>query len=391
MARIAWFNCFSGIAGDMALGALIDAGADVAAVVDACGALDVDGWELVCEPVLRAGIAATKAHVITQESDVIRTAGDIDAMIAAAALAPRVRDRARRTFRVLAEVEGKLHRIVPEHVHFHEVGAVDSIVDIVGTCAALEALGIDRVCAGPVAVGRGTVRAAHGVLPNPAPAVAELLRGAPVVGVDTPLELTTPTGAALLAALAETWGPLPPMTVETTGFGAGSRDIDGRVNATQVIVGAPVPALDAGQPIVLLETNLDDVTGETLAYATQALLGAGALDVWLTPVLMKKGRPGHVISVLCDRALAGDLAALLAKETGSFGVRAQRYERWPASRELTEVDLDGQRIRLKVSPGRAKVEHDDAARAARATGRPLRDVVRDAESHHAHHDHPHPH
>jgi hypothetical protein len=264
-------------------------------------------------------------------------------------------------------------------VHFHEVGAIDSIIDIVGTCAALDVLDVDAVYASPVAVGRGMVRSAHGLIPNPPPAVVQLLHDAPTYGVDTPVELTTPTGAALLAANVVEWGPLPPMTIGASGFGAGSRDVDGRVNAVQAIIGSPSLELDRGQPVTLFETNVDDATGETLAHAIAALLAAGAHDAWITPALMKKGRPGHVVSVLCDQAISEQIAATLTRETGSFGVRAQRIERWPSARFLDAVDVEGQPIRVKVSPGRTKVEHDDAARAARALQLPLREVVSRAE------------
>jgi pyridinium-3,5-bisthiocarboxylic acid mononucleotide nickel chelatase len=386
----AWFHCFSGIAGDMALGSLVDAGADPDDVIAMCRRLDVDGWSLEFEPVLRGGIAATKAHVHVEETTVVRTASNIVAMIGDAGLPPRVEVRALRTFETLAEVEGQLHRVAPAQVHFHEIGAIDSIIDIVGTCAALELLGVDTVYASPVAVGRGMVRSAHGLIPNPSPAVVELLHDAPTYGIDTPIELTTPTGAALLAANVVEWGPLPPMTIGASGFGAGSRDIDGRVNAVQTIVGSTAGVRDRGQPVTLFETNVDDATGETLAHTISALLDAGAHDAWITPVLMKKGRPGHVVSVLCDLAISEQIAATLTRETGSFGVRAQRIERWPSARLVDQVDVDGQPIRVKVSPGRAKVEHDDAARAARTLHLPLREVVSRAEQawrHTQDHDH----
>jgi uncharacterized protein (TIGR00299 family) protein len=400
---IAWFHCFSGIAGDMALGSLVDAGADPDEVIALCKRLDLDGWSLEFEPVLRGGVAATKAHVHAAETTVVRTASNILAMIRDAALPPRVEARALRTFESLADVEGRLHRVAPMQVHFHEVGAVDSIIDIVGSCAALDLLGVEAVHASAVAVGRGMVRSAHGMIPNPPPAVVELLHDAPTYGIDTPVELTTPTGAALLAANVVEWGPLPPMTISASGFGAGTRDVDGRVNAVQAIVGAPIDVLDHGQPVMLFETNVDDATGETLAHTIAALLDAGAHDAWITPTLMKKGRPGHVVSALCDHAIGDQIAATLTRETGSFGVRAQRLERWPRARHLDEVDVDGQPIRVKVSPGRAKVEHDDAARAAQTLRLPLREVVSRAEEawRHSHddredarengHDHEHPH
>lgn len=376
---MAWFHCFNGIAGDMAMGALIDAGADLDEVRALCDRLPVDGWELVAEPVLRGGIAATKVHVHVQATTVVRTAGHIQAMIDEARLPDRVRARAQGAFHALAQAEGRLHRRPPESVHFHEVGSIDAIIDVVGTCAALEVLGIDEVYASSVAQGRGMVRTAHGLLPIPAPATIELLRGAPTHGVDVSMELTTPTGAALLAATVVRWGDMPAMTVRASGFGAGSVEIDGRPNVTQVVLGDQTVELRNGQPVTLLETNLDDVSGEILAYAVTSILEAGAHDAWLTPILMKKGRPAHKLSALVDSALSAQVAAVMQDETGSLGIRGQRLERWPSSRRIDEVDVAGRLVRVKVSAGRVKVEHDDAARAARHIGIPVREVVSLAE------------
>lgn len=378
-AGLAWFHCFSGIAGDMTLGALIDAGADIDAVRELCGRIPVTGWSLEAEPVLRGGIAATEIRVGTVETSVVRTFSHIVGLIEEARLPERVAKRALATFSALAEVEGRLHRRPPEQVHFHEVGALDAIVDVVGSCAALEVLDVDEVHASPVANGMGMIRSAHGVLPNPAPAVVELLRDAPTYGVDVQVELTTPTGAALLAALATGWGPLPPMTVVATGFGAGSRDLDGRPNLLQVVLGRRAAELDPGQPVVLLEVNVDDATGETLAHAVAALLDAGAHDAWVTPIVMKKGRPAHTVSALADRAMAAQVAGVLTSETGSLGVRGMTLDRWPIARSLERVDVEGLPVRVKVSAGRVKVEHDDAARVARRIGLPLREVVSLAE------------
>jgi uncharacterized protein (TIGR00299 family) protein len=284
----------------------------------------------------------------------------------------------------MAEVEGRLHRRPPASVHFHELGGVDAIVDVVGTCMGLELLGVDDIHASAVATGTGMVRTAHGMLPNPAPAVVELLRGAPTYGRDVSVELVTPTGAALLSALAVGYGPMPAMTIEATGFGAGTRELDGVPNTTQVVLGQAAgsgvgPGQAGGQPVSLLEVNVDDATGETLAHAVAALLEAGAHDAWVTPVVMKKGRPAHTVSALADPALAAQVAQVLVAETGSLGVRGQTLERWPAARSEGEVEVEGLPVRVKVSAGRLKVEHDDAARAARRTGLPLREVVTRAE------------
>ena len=379
MTRLAWFHCSSGIAGDMALGALVDAGADGDEVVELLERLPVGGWKLEFEPVLRCGLAATRARVHAEETTVHRTAGNITAMIEEADLPERVTRRALATFNALAVVEGRLHNRPPSQVHFHEVGAIDSIVDVVGTCAALEVLGIEEVHASSVATGTGMVRSAHGLIPVPAPATVGLLAGAPTHGTDVPFELTTPTGAALLVATASSWGPMPAMVVEASGFGAGSRDLDGRPNVTQVVVGEPVATAEPGQPVTLLEVNVDDATGETLAHAVAECLEAGAHDAWVTPIVMKKGRPAHVVSTLCDPSRVGEVAAVLTAETGSLGVRGHILERWPAARSMDEVEVGGERIGMKVTFGRAKVENDDAARAARRLGLPLREVVSRAE------------
>jgi uncharacterized protein (TIGR00299 family) protein len=381
-STVAWFHCFSGIAGDMALGALIDAGADVEEVRTMLKRLPVDGWAIETEGVLRSGIAGTKVHVATEVDPPARTAAAVADIVVAAGLPDRVERRALATFRALAEAEGRLHRQPPETVHFHEVGALDAIVDVVGTCAALEILGVDEVASSPVADGIGTVRAAHGQLPVPVPAVVALLEGAPTYGLDIARELTTPTGAALLAANVVEWGPMPAMTVDASGHGAGTADLGDRPNLTRVVIGRRTDAGGRvpGQPVVLLEANLDDVTGETLAYAIEALLEAGAHDAWITPIVMKKGRPAHTLSVLAEPSVAADLRAVMVRETGTMGVRGTTMERWPQSRSFDEVTVDGQVVRMKVAGDRVKAEHDDAARAARALGLPLREITARAEA-----------
>lgn len=389
--RVAWFHCFSGIAGDMALGSLLDAGADVGEVTAMLETLPLDGWSLEAEPVLRAGVAATKAVVRAREGPV-RTHAHVVALVEEGRLPARVRRRSLAVLDALAQAEGKLHRRPPAQVHLHEVGAVDAIVDVVGTCAALEVLGVDTVQCSPVAVGMGMVRSAHGFLPNPAPAVVELLAGFPTEGREVSVELTTPTGAALMAALASGFGAQPAMTVERSGFGAGTRDLDGMPNATQVLVGVVAPVgtgpapeappavrLPAGQPVALLEANLDDVTGEVLARSVAVMLASGAHDAWLTGALMKKGRPAHVLHVLVDPSGAAAMIERIRAETGTLGVRGQLMSRWPAARHGEMVEVGGQPVRIKVGRGRAKAEHDDALTAAAALGLPLREVIRCAE------------
>ncbi|HEX2117682.1 MAG TPA: nickel pincer cofactor biosynthesis protein LarC, partial [Acidimicrobiales bacterium] len=327
MSTVAWFHCFAGIAGDMALASLIDAGADVGEVRALLDRLPMGGWSMEVEPVMRGGIGATKVDVVVADTAVVRTYAHITGLIDEARLPQRVRARAHATFAALAEAEGHLHRRPPAQVHFHEVGGVDAVIDVVGTCAALEVLGVDEVRSSPVANGTGMVRSAHGLLPVPAPAVVELLRGAPTYGRDIPYELTTPTGASLLAATVSGWGPMPPMGIQASGFGAGTRDLEGLPNLVQVVLGEAVPDEPArprpGQPVTLLEVNVDDATGETLAHAVAALLDAGAHDAWVAPIVMKKGRPAHTVSALADPSLADQVAAVLVSETGSLGVRGQ--------------------------------------------------------------------
>ena len=376
----AWFHCFAGIAGDMALAALLDAGADVDEVMKMVSRIPAGSWSVEPRPVQRGGIAATRLDVRTKETGVVRTHAHIVGLIEEARLPDRARDRALATFSALAEVEGRLHRRHPSTVHFHEVGALDAIIDIVGTCAALEVLGVGRVCASAVATGTGMIRSAHGVLPNPAPAVVELLRGAPTYGRETTVELTTPTGAAILAANATSYGPMPAMVIEATGFGAGTRELEDLPNVTQVVIGNEDRAAEQpGQPVVLLEVNVDDATGEVIASTIAALLDAGAHDAWVTPILMKKGRPAHTVSALADPSLAQQIARVLTAETGSFGVRGHALERWPSERQMNEVEVHGLPVRVKVSPGRVKAEHGDAARVARRTGLPVREVIFRAE------------
>ena len=386
---VAWFHCFAGIAGDMALGSLLDAGADLDEVVALLQRLPFDGWGLEVEPVLRGGIAATRAVVSVQDHVVVRTYAHIVGLVEEARLPERVAARALATFAALAEVEARLHRRPIEQVHFHEVGGHDTIIDVVGTAAALEILGVDEVWASAVATGTGMVRAAHGMLPNPAPAVVGLLVGVPTSGRNIAVELTTPTGAALLAALSSGFGPMPAMEVRSQGFGAGTRELDELPNCTQVVIGTRMEApgaasgdreADSGQPVAELEVTVDDATGEQLAHAVAALIESGAHDAWLSPVVMKKGRPGFVVHALCDPVRVALLRTVLRDTTGSLGVRLTMGQRWVAARSIESVIIDGQPIRVKVSTGRVKAEHDDVAEAARRTGLPLRELASRAEA-----------
>lgn len=381
-SRVIWFHCFAGIAGDMALSSLIDGGADFDEIRIMLERLPLRGWTLCPEPVLRSGIASTYLRVDAEGDGTVRTFPAMRTLINEAKLPPRVEARSLAAFSALAHAEARLHRSHPDEIHFHELAGYDTILDIVGTMIALEILAIDDVYASAVSVGTGTIRTEHGVLPNPAPAVLELLHGAPVTGRDIAMELTTPTGAAILATLVHSFGPMPAMTVEGVGYGAGTKEIEGLANCTQVVIGQLQAALGenvSGQPLIHLAANLDDATGELLADTVAALLSGGAADAWITPVIMKKGRPGHIVNALCDVSLAPQLRATLMAESGSFGVRSSTVDRFAASRSIETVVVDGHVLRVKVSAGRAKVEHDDALSVAQTLGIAVRDVISRAE------------
>jgi len=390
--RIAWFNCQAGVAGDMTMAALVDAGADRDFIGRAIGGLGVDGYALLFERVQRGGIAATWANVVVDDHDhdpehhdgaeqdghsPHRAVREIIELLDAADLPERVRARARAVFVRLGEVEGAIHGVDPEDVELHEVGSLDSIIDVVGACAALESLDIDEIWCGPVGLGTGTIRSAHGLIPNPAPATMRLLTDAeaPIVGLGVTMETATPTGAALMTALADGFGAVPAMTPTAVGYGAGTADLPNHANLVQVVVGVRRTTTDPGAEVTVLEANVDDVTGEVLGHAIATLMAAGAFDAWVTPIIMKKGRPAHIFSVMCNPATADELRRIVVRETGTLGVRATTTQRWPEPRTTTTVQVDGHSITCKVTAGRIKVEFDDAARAAAALDIPVRVVI----------------
>lgn len=379
----AWFNCGAGVAGDMILGALVDAGADRMEIADILGGLAVEDYALTFERTMRCGVSSTRALVaVHDDSDhhIHRPWRDIRTLIESSSLPDSVSRRSIDVFTRLADVEARIHGVHIDDVEFHEVGSTDAIVDIVGVCAALESLGVDHVVCSPIAVGHGLVTTAHGQLPNPAPAVAHLLAdsGAPIIGLDDDCELSTPTGVALMVAYADSFGPPPDMTVSSIGYGAGARDRPGRANVVSVAIGqrsSGTVAPGRGQVVQLVETNVDDVTGEIVAHTISRLLDNGAHDAWATPIIMKKGRPAFTVHVLCEPARTEHMAEILVAETGTLGVRATSMERWPQQRTESVVDVDGHDIRVKIASGRIKVEFDDAARAASSLGVSVREVI----------------
>lgn len=371
--KIAYFDCFSGIAGDMTVGALIDAGADQAALFAGLESLGT-GARFSVEKVKRKGIAGSKFHVEHEDQKKHRHLPHIVKMIEAAALTDRAKGDAIAIFNALGAAEAQVHGVPIEKVHFHEVGAIDSICDIVGAACALDLLGVEAVYASPVNTGSGTIEADHGVMPVPTPATALLLAGKPAYARGPETELTTPTGAAILAGLAKGFGPMPPMAIERSGFGAGSKDFPAMANMVRVLIGRATSAPES-VTVTVLEANIDDSTPEVLGYAMERLLDAGALDVTMSPLVMKKQRPGVRMEVISAPENRERLAEILMSETSTLGLRMWDAERRVAGRHHEEVDLGYARVRVKVSAHGAAPEYDDCRAAALASGKPLKEVM----------------
>ncbi len=384
---VAYFDCFCGAAGDMILGALIDAGCPLDALQRVVDRLELPGVRLEAAPTTRHGLAATQARVVVEAGSQTahRHLPQIEQIIENARLGGRIAERARAVFRRLAEAEARVHGTSVERVHFHEVGAADAIVDIVGACAALETLGVDRIECSPIPTGSGTVTCAHGVMPVPAPATAQLLRGVALADCPEPGELTTPTGAAILTTLAERFGPLPAMTLTAVGSGAGSRQGKTRPNMLRVLIGEPAAAADGEtcDTVALLETQVDDATGQVLGHAAEVLLAAGALDVTIVPIIMKKGRPGQLLTVVCRPGDADALAEVVFAETGTLGVRLGTAARLKLARETQPVGTPFGTVRVKIGRRGERVvrvwpEYEDCAAAARKAGVALHVVQQEA-------------
>ncbi|MCS7015471.1 MAG: nickel pincer cofactor biosynthesis protein LarC [Gemmatales bacterium] len=379
--RVLHFDCFSGISGDMTLGALVSLGVPAEVIQQglACLGLPV---HVEFESVKRCGFVAVQARVQAQEEHHHRHLRDIDKILHESRLPPEVRELAGRIFQRLAAAEAAVHGQSVEKVHFHEVGALDSIADIVGVAAGLCWLRPQRYTSSPVATGYGQVRGAHGWMPIPAPGTLQLLRGVPLAPSTVEAELTTPTGAAILTTLVDEWTPTPALTVHSVGYGAGSRDFPDRPNVLRLILGT-TSSPQAGlivETIAVLETQVDDVSPQALAYCQEQLFAAGALDVLLQPVYMKKNRPGILISVLASLADVPALEAILFRETRTLGVRHYTCQRHKYPREAVEVTtpwgtVRGKLVRAPNQPPRFAPEYEDCARIARQTGRPLVEIL----------------
>jgi pyridinium-3,5-bisthiocarboxylic acid mononucleotide nickel chelatase len=389
--RIAYFDCFSGASGDMLLGALVDAGLPLAALEAELRRLPVAGWAIAAEKTKKKGIAATQIRVQSGEHHPHRGLGEILRLIdegAKAGLPPRAAALAARIFTRLGEAEAKIHNTTTEKIHFHEVGAVDAIVDIVGAAIGFEMLGIEEFFCSPLNVGAGRIEAAHGSLPVPAPATAELLLGAPTYSTGIERELVTPTGAAIITTVARKFGPMPPMTVAKIGYGSGTADIPTQANVLRMFVGEAVASVSGesvawDETISVIEANFDDLNPQVYAYFAEKALEAGALDVFCAAIQMKKGRPGQLVTLLAPPDLCEALVDLIFRETTTIGVRSYEARRRTLAREFVSVETPLGAVRIKVARSNGHIlnaapEYEDCRRIAAERGVPLKQVLAEA-------------
>jgi uncharacterized protein (TIGR00299 family) protein len=381
--KIAYLDCASGISGDMTLGALVDAGVDLAAINAGVASLGLPGVNLVAQTVKKKGFRATQVTVEHQPEHKHRHLHHIVAMIDQSKLTERQKTLAKKIFQRLAEAEAKVHNSTIEKVHFHEVGAVDSIADIVGAAIGWDLLGAQRIVASAVPTGGGFIEIAHGRCAVPAPATAELLMGVPLAASTVEKELTTPTGAAILAALVDQFGPLPAMTIDRIGYGAGQRDLEEQANVLRLIVGESDDA-PGEERLWMVETNLDDVSGELIGHAVSQLWEVGALDVTTTAIQMKKGRPAVTVSVLCEAAQVSAVETILFRETTTLGIRRWEVTRHKLRREKRTVDtpwggIEGVVAWLNDDTTRFAPEFESCRQAAERHGVAVKDVFEAAQ------------
>jgi pyridinium-3,5-bisthiocarboxylic acid mononucleotide nickel chelatase len=383
--KAAYFDCFSGISGDMTLGALVDAGCPLELLRGKLQALRVPGWEISAEKVWKNGMAATHVRVKTEDTQTHRSLTTIRGILEQSALDPGVKHSAIAIFTKLGEAEATVHDVPLEKIHFHEVGAIDAIVDIVGACIGFAELGVESFFCSPLNVGGGTAKMAHGILPVPAPATARLLMGKPTYSNGLQKELVTPTGAAIVATLCDSFGPQPTMKVNAIGYGAGTADLEHQPNVLRVMVGEVAAlAIDGhGGTIRVLEANLDDMNPQIFGYLLEKALAAGALDVFATPVHMKKSRPGTLVSILCKPEDEAKFQAMLFAETTTLGVRSHLVERHALPREFVTVSTRFGDVRVKVAKTDGRIRHaspefEDCRKLAEDHNVPLQQVMEQA-------------
>jgi uncharacterized protein (TIGR00299 family) protein len=380
---IAYFDCFSGISGDMVLGALLDAGADLRELEAGLRKLKLEGWNLSARKVERRALFGTHVRVETHEQHHHRGLSQIVRMIDEAGLAPRAAERAKKIFTRLAEAEAQVHQMPIDKVHFHEVGAADSIIDIVGAAIGFELFGIDEFACSAFDVGAGQVRTAHGLLPVPAPATAELLRGAPTFSSGIERELVTPTGAAIATTLSTRYAEMPAMTLRCIGYGAGTADRAEKPNMLRLLIGEKAVSATKeywGVPVAVIETNVDDMSPQIYGYFVERALSAGALDVFSTAAQMKKNRPGLLITLLCETENVARLTDVIFRETTTIGVRTYEVRRKTLDRELVPVETPFGQVRMKISRWNGSIlnatpEFEDCQRIAAQRGIPLKQVI----------------
>jgi pyridinium-3,5-bisthiocarboxylic acid mononucleotide nickel chelatase len=383
--KAAYFDCFSGISGDMTLGALVDAGCSIDLLRAKLKNLQVPGWEISAEKVWKNGMVATRVRVKSEDTHTHRSLSTILGILDNSSLNTNVKQRASAIFRKLGEAEAAVHDVPIEKIHFHEVGAVDAIVDIVGACIGFEELGFEKFACSALNVGGGTAKMAHGVLPVPAPATAKLLVGKPTYSNGVQKELVTPTGAAIVATLCDHFGPQPAMKISAIGYGAGTADLESQPNVLRIMAGeiAEASTDTHGGTIRVLEANLDDMNPQIFGYVLEKALAAGALDVFATPVQMKKNRPGTLVTVLCKPEDESKFQEMLFAETTTLGVRSHLVERRALPREFVKVSTRFGEVRIKVSRTAGRVQHaspefDDCRKLAEEKNVPLHEVMEQA-------------
>jgi uncharacterized protein (TIGR00299 family) protein len=384
--RVAYLDCVGGLAGDMLLGALVDAGASIGSLRDAVASLGLASDVRVrSEPVRRGGVAAIKVEVEVDDPDAPpgRPATVLTDLVRASDLPARARARSLDALGRLAAVEAEIHGGDPAEVFLHELGGADTLVDVCGAFVLLDELRIDRLVCSPLPYARGVAQVAHGAIPTPGPATLRLLRGAPLRGVHADGEFVTPTGAAIAAVAADGWGELPPLTLEAVGYGAGTRDLPEHPNVVRVVIGEAEASAFGRTEVVLVEANLDDLLPELIPDAVERCTAAGALDVWTAPVQMKKGRPGVVLGALARAADERAVAEAILEHTSTLGVRVTPMRRYELDRRTEVVGVEGAAVRIKVGLLDGRVvnvapEHDDCAAVAAASGRPVKQIWAEA-------------
>lgn len=384
--RIAYFDCFSGISGDMVLGAMLDAGVDIESVKRELMKLYLDGYEIRVSKVDRNGLAGTKVDIVVDKEKHIHSAnyGDIKKIIEKSGLSERIKNDSIRIFKRIAEAEAKIHNTPIDNIHFHEVGAVDSIIDVVGAAVCIDLLAIDEIISSPVNTGSGTVKTEHGLLPVPAPAAAEMLRGFPFYSSDIKFELATPTGVGIITVMAKEFNLMPLMKTTAIGYGAGSSNFLNLPNVLRIVIGETYNPLECDS-VIVIESNIDDMNPQFYDHIIDRLFEGGALDVFLTPIIMKKNRPAVKISILADKDNTDRLADILLKETTSFGLRMHSVGRIKLEKEIKTIETEYGNVKVKIGKRGGRTiniapEYEDCKRIAKERGVPIMEVYEKTRS-----------